>query len=98
MSDFSLPRKEKWFREIGRYDNIEIEDTDEDTIYCRVTDDETVLVGEVMGREHAWVRVEDNKYKSACRGMRIPSTMLPAGECRHALIERVPCNHCQSAL
>jgi len=109
MSDFTLPATEKWFRECGRYDNIEIE-VEGDTIHCTVTDDETVLVCDISdgisgysGGEHAWVRTETPSgmlgYKTACRHMgTVPSTMVPSAEGRHSLVERVPCSQCKAEL
>lgn len=105
MSEFSLPREQKWFEEIGRYDNVEILHTDSDRIYCKVTDDETVMVADVSDsivdfrdHKHAWLDLGDGMYGSACKHLKIQQTMLGPADIRHTLTERVPCDNCKHAL
>ena len=109
MSDFTLPAEEKWFRECGRYDNIEIA-VEGDTIHCTVTDDETVVVADISdgvhgynGHSHAWLRTELPNgglgYRTACNHMSvIPSTMIGEVDSRHSLVDRVPCDYCKHEL
>jgi hypothetical protein len=95
MSEFTVPKADRWFRELGRYDNIQIEPGDE-RVVCTVTDDETVMVARVDGHTHAWQETERG-YQTVCHHMGFAAYGL-LSDVKYKLIERVPCDDCRHEL